>query len=1156
MPDTDKPAETTTGETDKSAETTVGGTDAATDVTGEVSGHEMELQDILAEIEELVAEPETGEEDVLIASQLLSIVNESYSELIPLKKFRIRVSKLRLKIQKACNQLSEKKQSSEKFELFCFRLDPVTDRIGTFDLTNKKPDQHDLAEFKSLYEQLNSVFNEMCSSIKFSILSSTEKMKFNMFKNLCEKCQKYLRETSFKSCNEVLFNSSAGYTPGESAGTPDSITPYLLLSNNSLPVFTGNPLEYGGFKSAFKSQIEQWIPASARKAFVLKCIKDKALRTSLESDEYEVIWHTLDVMFMQGPRIVLALNKEWAGLKPCRNNSDILKLIACWHKTVTALKNSSFRGSSEHLDIFIIRMLGLLNEPHSLKVHTLFNCPGEDTSSRIEITRYLDSVKQYIMDTSTAGYDEKPAKTQQEKSSNDKGESGAHVKANCNAASASKHSCLFCKTEGDHDLINCTRFGNLSCNEQVDFLMGSNTICFFCGKSGHRADSCFKLKNGGGGKECGNCGHKKHNTFFCEISRNFFERIRQKRDESFDSNKDKKDLFEKTALMTVRDCAGIAEVSIPAQKIYIQDKGANVVFDSGSNVNLISSRLSRELELEGAPCDLVLNQVGNKAAKFESKKVCFELKDKNGKVHTIYAYIFDGIPPLKSQITREQVARVVGVPVGRIEKEVEGKVDLLIGAPEMKIFPRTIKNVEKLILNESLFSHRLLVAGSIEGGGKGGESECVELESRCLQVSKSRSADAKGEDGKGGGGKDDIERKSFLKNEHFETKNDNIFESVASVKITEPPVDARGASGDPESEYGQREESAEGSDRAGDVFHDLVLVDEPACAGDQADDYIRSFSQFCGPAVAVEQADGSVDDLIKLDETVEAGVHAGDLVCVPEHPVGITDVQVQPDNSVTVDCQPDLLVGAPRQLEDVDLDLPGLGGEVEGVQGPVGNVRSVPDDTEDNEGVHGPLNDFRHAPDYDDDESVHGRGGAVGHRHDETYVVVLPAEDEGGGGVREEDPGGSAETQLISVDAPGVVQDGQDCVGGREDDLDNAPGDVRDGRVCVGGREVGLENAPGAVQDGMGGRQGAKLVAVDGPDRGEVDPGGGGLVSTLVHYNVLEGHEDCLGGGDEGDLGVLGQVRVSGGQGVARQKDPAVALEPGGHGDARHSHQD
>jgi hypothetical protein len=147
-------------------------------------------------------------------------------------------------------------------------------------------------------------------------------------------------------------------------------------------------------------------------------------------------------------------------------------------------------------------------------------------------------------------------------------------------------------------------------------------------------------------------------------------------------------------------------------------KSCLTLWDTGSQVTLTTHEAAREMGLEPIPGPpLNLMGVGGSQKTWSTVRYKIPLFDTGGRMVEVTAYSMDHImAPIEAVDPKWMRAVFPEVPTGRLEA-VSGRVDLLIGHDNYRLFPEEHRRVQNAMLLRSHFGTGWIASGRPPGQG-------------------------------------------------------------------------------------------------------------------------------------------------------------------------------------------------------------------------------------------------------------------------------------------------------------------------------------------------------------------------------------------------------------------------------------------------------
>lgn len=134
---------------------------------------------------------------------------------------------------------------------------------------------------------------------------------------------------------------------------------------------------------------------------------------------------------------------------------------------------------------------------------------------------------------------------------------------------------------------------------------------------------------------------------------------------------------------------------------YSMDQPINVLWDSGSDITLITHGMAKKLGVKGADVMMFMVKVGNVTENVSAKNIC--VQDNAGNNYELKATGMDDISAQGPVVELSQVSTIFpDVNIGVIARP-SGKVDMLIGTDYCELLPQVIRTKGKLQLLKNCF---------------------------------------------------------------------------------------------------------------------------------------------------------------------------------------------------------------------------------------------------------------------------------------------------------------------------------------------------------------------------------------------------------------------------------------------------------------------
>ena len=125
------------------------------------------------------------------------------------------------------------------------------------------------------------------------------------------------------------------------------------------------------------------------------------------------------------------------------------------------------------------------------------------------------------------------------------------------------------------------------------------------------------------------------------------------------------------------------------------------MIDPGSDTNFVRNEFARRLGLEGTPCNFRLKVVDREARAIQTARYKFELEDREGHHHTVYAMGLDTITILPPDPDLTPLNGLVADYPEALTERPQGDVDLLLGLRNSALHGSTERQWDNLRLMKS-----------------------------------------------------------------------------------------------------------------------------------------------------------------------------------------------------------------------------------------------------------------------------------------------------------------------------------------------------------------------------------------------------------------------------------------------------------------------
>ena len=486
----------------------------------------------------------------------------------------------------------------------------------------------------------------------------------------------------------------------------DTDKPKVKVKKFEPPKFEGNLRDYPAFKEDYKNLVKSTYGTDP---YALKmCLSGEALQAVKGSEgNYEEMFQRLDDKFGNSRKIVDLVISD---LKSLRKISDgdtkgFIKMVdqveQCWldlknvnlsdelntanvvshiEKVLPSLQKREWVIKAEEVSVtskLFPELLKFLQKERKVLEYMNSNVRNSSGDNKVTIHN-INSTFENNTDLDLVKLVQKMGEDQQVK--NKEFEScivnlTEMVKGANHRTESKGEGCLLHNSAG-HDLTNCYKFKGFGSKDRFE-MAKSNGICFRCLRGYHPARSC-KV-----GKVCdvviegqGLCNRNHHPLLHPD-----------KMEVSLHSAVSGKSF---TTLLNI-------------STLNSRNQSVTVLWDSGSDISLITHSMAKKLGLKGKNINLSMIKVGNAIEHQSSKEYCVPLTDNTGKVWNVDAV---GIGEVSARIKKVDLSKMPELFVGISNSEVDrphGEIDMLIGANYSELLPRVVQTNKGLQLLKNQF---------------------------------------------------------------------------------------------------------------------------------------------------------------------------------------------------------------------------------------------------------------------------------------------------------------------------------------------------------------------------------------------------------------------------------------------------------------------
>ena len=447
----------------------------------------------------------------------------------------------------------------------------------------------------------------------------------------------------------------------------------LKLSRVELPRFSGRLRDYPRFKSDFKTQVLPNISKDSAAYTLRTCLSKRAQDVvRVIDDDLEEMWLRLDEEYGDPSQMVdLIMNEIKRFRLPNNDKKKLLEFIDVIEMGYHDLKYLDMEKEMSNAGTVSI-IEGKLPEVIREKWAERVSKDGSEVDKKDKFPHLLKFLLEVKRTTKYMTADIRD----QSRSSEPKVH---HVAANQRKEQTSRQSerheqasrpamCLL-HGAGEHSTADCGDFKAMSM-DQKNRLMKEKGACWSCLKRGHRIADCMRRKR---------CGVEECDKFHHHL------------------------LHVKPA-QVLTNAENDSPCLLQIMKVRTGRRGcANVLWDSGSTISLITDQKAKELGLKGTPCTLAIVGVGCVREEVQTLKYSLKLLDEEGEEVEFQVYgmkkISSPISPVDTSHVRLKAEEHQYLDVSRPQ----GEVEVLIGMDYAGFHPVRIQSVDHLLIMQNRF---------------------------------------------------------------------------------------------------------------------------------------------------------------------------------------------------------------------------------------------------------------------------------------------------------------------------------------------------------------------------------------------------------------------------------------------------------------------
>ena len=444
----------------------------------------------------------------------------------------------------------------------------------------------------------------------------------------------------------------------------------IRLQKIPLPKFEGNVRNYPRFKRDFINLVQPTLSTN-ESAFGLRQCLSESVEAYLGScdDNVEEMFKILDKKFGDPCKITDAVVSEIKNFKTISSDQRqlLVKFVNCIEKGFIDLKHIDMEKEISNANVVSIIEKKL---PPNIAERWYRNmCEEKSTIDRKNKFPALLSFLKIERDAVEYGMSEirnNAVKT-----------SETFNLADGSVTEEPSTKCLV-HNASDHTITECNTFKRKSLSEKYAVLM-KNRACFCCLKPGHGVENC------------------SNKTVCSEECNQFHHKLLHPEVSGHNSYIDPDENHHRSCLLLI-------------QRIKVGEsngKFANVFWDGGSSISLITESMAEKIGLVGSPVKLNVTTVRGIEQSIDSHRYNFVILDKLGRKYKMVAY---GIDHITNEISDIKIDGMIHLFNDISKAEIErpsGKVDILIGMEYAAWHPVKEQSYEHLVIYKNAFGRCL-----------------------------------------------------------------------------------------------------------------------------------------------------------------------------------------------------------------------------------------------------------------------------------------------------------------------------------------------------------------------------------------------------------------------------------------------------------------
>ena len=447
------------------------------------------------------------------------------------------------------------------------------------------------------------------------------------------------------------------------------------------PKFSGDIRDYPRFKSDFQRLVANEIKKTSTVAYILR---DSLSGTPADlvrniDDNLEEMWKRLDEKYGEKTKLIDVVMTDLKRLKPLKNKDyvEFIKMVELIERGYRDLERLGLEAEMNATTVSMVEE----KLPPDIKMKWSEEVRGKETKSKVESSGKFPYMLEFLLERKGIieyNIDEMRSYTPHEKADIN------HMGLDNSTGDYPRVRCVFHQSNA-HLTTECNAYNDLS-GEDKEKLIRDSRACWSCLKTGHRSARCLERKR------CtkSGCNFSHHESLPCPSTQG--------------GSVSHTNVIDKTETRTSNpkgDCL-LQLMNIKAKP---SSPPANVFWDGGATLSLITFRKAKALGLHGEPVKLSVTVIGGKKQDMESFRYDLNLIDRDSRIVHFIVYGIDQISTNVSNVDLSKIRSMFKSARPEAFRRPVGEIDILIGFEYAGYHPVTIQSANHLVVMENRFGH-------------------------------------------------------------------------------------------------------------------------------------------------------------------------------------------------------------------------------------------------------------------------------------------------------------------------------------------------------------------------------------------------------------------------------------------------------------------